>query len=77
MRPSSRSATARPFWRVLPNLDAAKTVTELRQEVYADLEHIRFLRNRTAHHEPIFRRNLSGDLDKIAALTRFRCALTT
>jgi hypothetical protein len=28
--------------RVLPNLDAAKTVTELRQEVYADLEHIRF-----------------------------------
>jgi hypothetical protein len=25
--------------RVLPNLDAAKTVTELRQEIYADLEH--------------------------------------
>jgi len=63
--------------RVLPNLDAAKTVTELRQEIYADLEHVRSLRNRIAHHEPVFRRNLGGDLDKIAVLIQFRCAITT
>jgi hypothetical protein len=62
--------------RVLPNLDAAKTVTELRQEIYADLEHVRFLRNRIAHHEPIFRRDLGFDLDTIAKLTRLRCAIT-
>jgi hypothetical protein len=59
--------------RVFPNLAAAKTITQLRQEIYADLDHVRFLRNRIAHHEPIFRKNLANDLDKIAALIRFRC----
>jgi hypothetical protein len=62
--------------RVLPNLDAAKTVTELRQKIYADLEHVRLLRNRIAHHEPIFKRDLGVDLDTIATLTSFRCAVT-
>ncbi len=63
--------------RVLPNLDEAKAINKLREEIYTDLEHVRSLRNRIAHHEPIFRRDLSGDLDRIAALTGFRCALTT
>ena len=62
--------------RVLPNLATVKTVAVLRKEIYADLEHVRFLRNRIAHHEPIFRRNLNDDLDKITALIRFRCQLT-
>jgi hypothetical protein len=61
---------------VLPNLDPAKTVAQLRQEIYADLEHVRLLRNRIAHHEPIFKRNLTDDFDKITALIRFRCDLT-
>jgi hypothetical protein len=62
--------------RVLPNLDTTKPVDALRQEIYADLEHVRSLRNRIAHHEPIFRRNLADDLDKVAALIRFRCKIT-
>ena len=62
--------------RVLPNMDAARTITELRQKIYTDLEHVRFLRNRIAHHEPIFRRNLAGDLDKIKGLIQFRCSIT-
>jgi len=62
--------------RVLPNLDAAKPVDALRKEIYADLEHVRFLRNRIAHHEPIFRRNLADDLAKIEALVQFRCRVT-
>ena len=61
---------------ILPNLDSTKTVAQLRQEIYADLEHVRLLRNRIAHHEPIFNRNLTDDLDKITALIRFRCELT-
>lgn len=61
---------------VLPNLDPTKTVAQLRQEIYTDLEHVRLLRNRIAHHEPIFRRNLRDDLDKVAALVRCRCKLT-
>jgi hypothetical protein len=62
--------------RVLPNVDAAKPVAALRQEIYADLERVRFLRNRIAHHEPIFRRSLADDLDKITALIQFRCRVT-
>jgi hypothetical protein len=61
---------------VLPNLDPVKNVAELRQEIYSDLEDVRLLRNRIAHHEPIFRRKLADDLDKINALLRFRCQLT-
>lgn len=61
---------------VLPNLDPGKSVAQLRTEIYADLEHVRFLRNRIAHHEPIFRRDLTDDLRKIEALIRFRCDLT-
>lgn len=62
--------------RVLPNLDVTKTVAELRQSLYEDLDGVRLLRNRIAHHEPIFRRDLARDLDKIAALIRYRCPKT-
>jgi hypothetical protein len=62
--------------RVLPNLDATKTVPQLRADIYDDLEHVRLLRNRIAHHEPVFKRDLRGDLDKITDLIRFRCTTT-
>ena len=62
--------------RVLPNLDRTKTVSQLRADIYDDLEHVRTLRNRIAHHEPVFKRNLSGDLDKVTNLIRFRCNTT-
>jgi len=62
--------------RVLPNLDPTKTVARLRGEIYDDLEHVRLLRNRIAHHEPIFKRQLRDDLDKVTELIRFRCATT-
>ena len=47
--------------RVLPNLDAARSVSVLRQELYNELEEVRTLRNRIAHHEPIFSRSLGDD----------------
>ncbi len=37
----------------------------LRDQLYGDLETIRTLRNRTAHHEPIFLRKLDEDLATI------------
>src|SRR5216683_3699414 len=61
---------------VLPNLEKTKTVDVLRQEIYDDLEEIRKLRNRIAHHEPIFRRNLAADLKRIVTLVGHRCKLT-
>lgn len=44
----------------------------LRARVYADLEAIRTLRNRIAHHEPIFTRDLSKDLTRLVNLVETR-----
>ena len=66
-----------PYLRlVLPNLVLTKTVAQLREEVYDDLEQIRTLRNRIAHHEPVFARNLRDDLGKIVALIEYRAKET-
>lgn len=62
--------------RVLPNLDPALPVQTLRQQIYRDLEQLRLLRNRIAHHEPIFTRNLADDYRKILELVDYRCAVT-
>jgi len=62
-----------PYLRqVMPHLDPAKPVSILREAIYNELEQIRFLRNRIAHHEPIFARNLNDDLQKIVALIAAR-----
>lgn len=53
------------FRTVFPNSDAQKSVQILRREGYDNLERIRDLRNRIAHHEPIFRRNIHGEYDRI------------
>jgi hypothetical protein len=63
--------------RVMPNLDPAKPISQLRLDIYDSLEQIRFLRNRIAHHEPIFQRNLTSDFLKIGALVEFRCKVTS
>ena len=71
-------ATARCFRRaiVMPNLDPAKPVATLRHAIYGDLERVRLLRNRIAHHEPIFARALADDYQTIVALVTYRCAVT-
>ena len=62
--------------RVLPALDLTKSVQELRQSLYDDLETIRKLRNRIAHHEPIFNRNLTEDFERISTLIAYRSIAT-
>lgn len=57
---------------VLPN---AKDV-KIRGEIFNDLERIRKLRNRIAHHEPIFQRNLKLDYQITIKLIEYRCADT-
>lgn len=63
--------------RVLPNLDQSKSVAALRLEIHNDLNKIRLLRNRIAHHEPIFQRNLQDDLEIITRLVRSRCLVSS
>jgi hypothetical protein len=62
---------------VMPHLDSTKTVQDLRRLIHTDLEQLRELRNRIAHHEPIFKRSLAGDFTKIRELIAFRCPTTS
>ena len=58
-----------------PNLPD-QPIGENRLMINTDLEHVRQLRNRVAHHEPLLQRTLSDDLDKIFQLIEFRCSET-
>ncbi len=67
-----------PYLRtVMPYLDTAKTVPELRGLIYRELDQLRKLRNRIAHHGPIFRRNLADDFQKVQELIALRCPITS
>lgn len=61
---------------VLPYLDPVMTVQQLRKVIHDELEQLRGLRNRIAHHEPIFSRNLASDFQKTKELIGFRCPHT-
>lgn len=61
---------------VLPHADGNNTTAQIRSMVYSELEQIRKLRNRIAHHEPIFQRNLTIDFQKIHDLIAVRCPIT-
>ena len=56
----------RLLWR--PLLHRAFSPTPARADVYDQLDRLRTLRNRIAHHEPIIRRNLRNDYDRILRL---------
>lgn len=59
-----------------PNLDKSKTIQERRELIYCSLEDIRKLRNRIAHHEPVFIRNLHSDYQTTLSLIGYRCKVT-
>jgi hypothetical protein len=62
--------------QVFPNTVGSTTVSDLRESIYDDLEQVRTLRNRIAHHEPVFARNLQDDLSKITSLIEYRAKET-
>ena len=69
------------FWNpylasLFPNMDTILSIEDRRKLIYSELEQIRRLRNRIAHHEPIFTRNLADDYQKILSLVGYRCAVT-
>jgi hypothetical protein len=59
-----------------PNTDPAHATSQIRAFLYDELDHIRTLRNRIAHHEPIFTRDLQSDLERIEKLINLRCSMT-
>lgn len=52
------------------------TARQIRAQIRDDLEGIRKLRNRMAHHEPIFTRNLADDLARMLDLIELRSDAT-
>lgn len=52
-------------------------VDVLRAEIYDDLDKIRKFRNRIAHHEPIFQRDLLAIYQSIVRLVGYRCCNTS
>ena len=62
------------LFNVLPGLDHAVPLTLHRKHLHDALETLRGLRNRIAHHEPIFMRDLALALQEISWLVSMRCA---
>lgn len=56
------------FRTAFPYADRARTVQQLRADGFAALQKIRDLRNRIAHHEPIFRRDVQEEYDRLRAI---------
>lgn len=52
------------------------TIQKNRALLHTELESIRKLRNRIAHHEPIIARNLNDDFQKIIDVISYRCTGT-
>jgi len=60
-----------------PNLPANQTISTMRESIFNDLEKIRKLRNRIAHHEPIFKKDILDVINRITKLTNYRCQITS
>jgi hypothetical protein len=57
---------------VFPYAPDTLNTAELRTRIYTDVFKIRKLRNRIAHHEPIFVRDLQAEYDTIFELIQWR-----
>lgn len=69
------------FWNphlrtVFPNAESDESIQQLRTRLHDGLETLRILRNRIAHHEPIFERDLHHDLRLIDSFIGYRCQHT-
>ncbi len=60
--------------RIFPNMDKKMEKQLKRIHIHDELEHIRNLRNRIAHHEPIFRSDLEADFQRIVNLVMLKCS---
>lgn len=59
-----------------PGLPVDRSVPECRNMIYDELEGVRGIRNRIAHHEPIIARDLAADYARMLKLVAWRCPTT-
>ena len=62
--------------REYPNIPPDLSVTQGRDNIHLTADKVRDLRNRIAHHEPIFSRDLKTEYDEIANVVGYRCQHT-
>lgn len=60
------------FANAFPGYEKNLSIKEARAQMHSDIEKIRKFRNRIAHHEPIFTRDLALDRDRILRLVEWR-----
>lgn len=60
------------FYISFPGTPQNVALAIARQALQSDIQNIRLLRNRIAHHEPIFTRNPQEDLDRILKVINWR-----
>ena len=60
-----------------PHASMTLNAQQIRAHIHNDIRDIRQLRNRIAHYEPIFSRNLKDDYEKIHRLVSWRCQTTS
>ena len=64
------------FHLVFPHTNLSKSVQKNREHLHNDLDIVRRLRNRIAHHEPIFDEKLLSIYNKIIKIISYRCQET-
>lgn len=57
---------------VFPFAPESLSTSEIRSQLYTDISTIRELRNRIAHHEPIFQRDLLDDYNRMLKIVSWR-----
>jgi hypothetical protein len=64
----------RPYIKLeFPNTPAGMSVEAIRARIYAVADEVRQLRNRIAHHEPIFGLDLIAGYEAIEEIIGYRC----
>jgi hypothetical protein len=64
------------FFQVFPNCDHSLSVADNRKLVHDEVAHIRKLRNRIAHYEPVFYRDLNSDYQRMYDIVELCCDKT-
>lgn len=62
--------------REYPNIPANMITRDARDKIHKTTDKVRDLRNRIAHHEPIFSRNLQAEFGEISEIVGYRCLHT-
>lgn len=58
--------------KAFPGMDYSKPIADLRDRAHHELRLVRKLRNRIAHHEPIFTRDIAGEYARLHEIISWR-----